>query len=141
MTVRLNPYLTMDGNAREAIAFYEKALEAKVAGVMTFGEGPADPNYAMPEEVKGRIMHAHLIVGETALMLSDTFPGMPFASGNQVTVALVTTDADQARRVFDALAEGGTVGMPLQKTFWSPAYGMVTDKFGVGWQVTTEEKA
>lgn len=140
MALRMNPYLVLNGNAKEAVAFYQKALGAQVQGVMTFGEGPSDPNYQMPEEAKDRVMHAHLKVGETDLMLSDTFPGMPFQLGNQVNVTIVTDDAGQAKQIFDALAEGGQIRMPLQQTFWSPAYGALADKFGVEWQVSTEAK-
>ena len=143
MAVRMNPYLVMDGNAKEAVAFYEKALDAKNMGVQTFGEMPGDPNHPMPEAAKDRVMHALLKVGETDLMFSDTFPGMPYPyqTGNNVNIAIVSDDADRSRRIFDALAEGGQVTMPLQQTFWSPAYGQLTDKFGVVWQVTTEVKA
>jgi PhnB protein len=141
MVVRMNPYFVMDGNAKEAIAFYETALAAKVVTVQTFGEGPADPNHPMPDGVKDLIMHALLKVGETDLMFSDTFPGMPYQQGNNVNITIVSNAADSSKQVFDALAEGGKVNMPLQETFWSPAYGQVTDKFGVSWQITTEVNA
>jgi PhnB protein len=141
MAVRMNPYLVMDGNAREAVAFYAKALEAKIISVQTFGEMPADPSHPLPDGVQDRILHALLKVGESELMFSDTFPGMPYQTGNHVTIALTTDEAEKAKQIFDALAEGGQVTMPLQATFWSPAYGQVTDKFGVGWQVTTEVNA
>lgn len=140
MAVRMNPYLVMNGNGREAVAFYEKALGAKAVGVQTFGEMPPDPNHPIPENVKDRILHALLKVEETDLMLSDTFPGMPYQTGNHVTIAIVTDDAGRAKRIFDALADLGQVKMPLQETFWSPAYGQVTDKFGVTWQISTEVK-
>jgi PhnB protein len=71
-------------------------------------------------------------------MFSDNFPGTPHQSGNQVTLCLSTNDAEQARKFFDALQDGGQVGMPLQETFFSPAYGSVTDKFGVNFQIFTE---
>lgn len=138
VAVRMNAYLVMNGNAREAIDFYAKALDAQVITVNTFGEQPPDPNFTMPDEVKDLIMHGLLKVGETDLMLSDTYPGMPYQTGNHITIALISDNADRSRRFFDALAEGGEVGMPLQETFWSPAYGQVTDRFGVSWQITTE---
>lgn len=141
MTVCLNPYLVMNGNAREAIAFYQKALDARVLGVQTFGEMPGDPNRPLPEGAHDRVLHARLKVGETDLMLSDTFPGMPYQTGNHVTIALTTDDAEKSRRIFEALAEGGRVQMPLQKTFWSPAYGQVMDRFAVVWQINTEVRA
>lgn len=141
MAVRMNPYLVMNGNAREAVAFYEQALGAKNMGVQTFGDMPCDPNHPLPEGAKDLILHAQLKVGETDLMFSDTFPGMPHQTGNHITIALVTDREEETRQLFDALAVGGQVQMPVQKTFWSPAYGQVTDKFGVPWQITTEVKA
>lgn len=141
MAVRMNPYLVLDGDSREAIAFYEKALDAKVIAVQRFGEMPADPNYPLPDGMKDRIMHALLKVGETDLMFSDAMPGMPYQTGNHVNIAIISDDADRSKQIFAALAEGGQVGMPMQETPWSPAYGQVTDKFGVVWQVNTEIKA
>ncbi|MCM3698969.1 VOC family protein [Paenibacillus macerans] len=138
MTMRLTPYLVMNGNAKEAISFYEKALEAKVISVQSFGDMPENPEFPVPEEAKDRITHALLKAGETDLMFSDTFPGQPHQSGNQVTICLTTNDAEQAKRMFDALAEGGRIDMPLQETFFSPAYGSLTDKFGVPFQIFTE---
>lgn len=141
MAVRMNPYLVMDGNAKEAIAFYETALGAKIVTVQTFGEMPADPNNPLPDGVKDRILHALLNVGETDLMFSDTFPGMAYQTGNHVNIAIMTNDVARSKQIFAALAEGGQVKMPLQETFWSPAYGQVTDKFGVPWMITTDVKA
>ncbi|WP_126425112.1 VOC family protein [Brevibacillus marinus] len=140
MTLRLIPYLVMDGNANEAIRFYEKALEATVMYRQSFGEMPANPDFPLPEEAKERVAHAMLKVGETELMLSDTFPGNPHQSGNQVTICVSTDDVEQARRIFAALAQEGQVHMPLQETFFSPAYGTVTDKFGVTFQVAAEKQ-
>lgn len=141
MTMRLNPYFVMKGNAREAIAFYEKALGATVVRVETFGDMPADPHHPLPDGLKNQIMHAQLKVGQAELMFSDTIPGTPHQIGNNVNIAIATSDADDSSRVFTALADGGRITMPLQATFWSPAYGQVTDKFGVAWQITTEPKA
>lgn len=141
MAVRLNPYLILDGNAREAVAFYEKALEAKLLGIQTFGDMPADPAHPLPPGSGDRIMHAQLKVGETDLMFSDTFPGAPYQTGNNVNITIITDDAGTSRRFLDALANGGRVNMPLQETPWSPAYGQVVDKFGVVWQISTEAKA
>jgi PhnB protein len=82
-------------------------------------------------------MHALLQVGDSQLMLSDTFPGMPHQTGNHITIAVVVDSADEARKIFDKLSDGGQVLMPLQETFWSPAYGSVTDKYGVQFQIST----
>ncbi|MEH7351982.1 VOC family protein [Neobacillus drentensis] len=138
MAVRLIPYLVMDGNAKEAIHFYEKALGAQVLFSQSFGEMPENPDFPLPAEAKDRVSHATIRVGESELMFSDTFPGQPHQSGNQVTICITTDDAEKAKQMFEALTDGGQVTMPLQETFFSPAYGTVTDKFGVNFQVFTE---
>jgi PhnB protein len=138
MTLRLIPYLVMDGNAKEAIQFYEKALDAQVLFSQSFGEMPENPEFPLPANAKDRISHATIKVGETEVMLSDTFPGQPHQSGNQVTICISTNDTDQAHKFFEALQHGGQVNMPLQETFFSPAYGSLTDKFGVNFQIFTE---
>lgn len=141
MTLRMNPYLIMDGNAKEAIQFYEKALDAKVVMVQTFGEMPANPDFPLPESARDRVSHANLTVGETVLMLSDTFPGQPVQSSNQVQICIMTDAPEHAKQIYEALREGGKVVMPLQETFWSPAYGIVADKYGVNWNISTEVEA
>jgi PhnB protein len=138
MTLRLTPYLVMDGNAEEAIQFYEKALGAKVLFKQTFGEMPDNPEFPTPADVKERVGHAMLKVGETDLMFSDTFPGQPHQLGNQVTICISTNDVEKSKQIFEALQQGGQVSMQLQETHFSPAYGSVTDKFGVTFQIYTE---
>jgi PhnB protein len=138
MTLRLIPYLVMNGNAKEAIQFYQKALDAQVLFNQSFGEMPENPEFPLPAEARDLVSHATLQIGETALMFSDTFPGQPHQSGNQVTICISTDDADQARKFFEALQQDGKVEMPLQETFFSPAYGSLTDKFGVTFQIFTE---
>lgn len=135
MSISLNPYLNFDGNTKEAVHFYEKALGGKLVGITLFGDMPEDPNYPMTDEMKKRVMHAHLKVGDSDLMFSDTFPGMPFNQGDTVQIALHPTEEARAREIFAALEDGGQVIMPLQKTEWSPLYGAVKDKFGVFFQV------
>jgi PhnB protein len=139
LILRMNPYLMMDGNAREAIQYYEKALDAKVIGIQTFGEMPENPEFPLPAEAKERIAHSLLKVGETDLMLSDTFPGQPLQKGNHVTICITTNDTQKSKKIYESLQEGGQVVMPLQETFWSTAYGIVTDKFGVTFHITTEK--
>ncbi len=138
MTLRLTPYLVMDGNAKEAIQFYEKALGAKVVFNQTFGEMPDNPEFPMTADVKERVSHAMLKVGETDLMFSDTFPGQPHQSGNQVTICVTTDEVEKSTQIYESLKQDGQVSMPLQETFFSPAYGIVTDKFGVTFQIFTE---
>jgi PhnB protein len=135
VSILLNPYLIFDGNAKEAVSFYEKALGGKVVGIMTYGDLPADPDHPMPEEVKSRVMHAHLKVGDADLMFSDTYPGEPYQRGNAIQIAIRPQEPEVAESIFNALAEGGQVVLPLQKTDWSPMYGMVTDRYGITFQV------
>ena len=138
MMLKLIPYLVMDGNAKEAIEFYEMALNAEILFSQSFGEMPENPEFPLPEDVKDRVSHATIKVGETELMLSDTFPGQPHISGNQVTICITTDDSERSRQMYNALKQEGQVTMPLQETFFSPAYGSVVDKFGVNFQIFTE---
>jgi PhnB protein len=138
MTLKLIPYLVMNGNAKEAIQFYEKALDAQLLFLQTFGEMPENPDFPLPESAKGFVGHAMLKVGETDLMLSDTFPGQPHQSGDQVTICISTKDVEKSTKIYESLQQGGRVNMPLQETHFSPAYGSLTDKFGVVFQIFTE---
>lgn len=136
LSIRLNPYLIFDGNAKEAIHFYEKALGGEIMGIMTYGDIPQDPDHPLPDGVQDRVMHALLKVGDSQLMFSDTYPGMDYTPGNSVEIAILPTDETRAREIFDALSEGGNVTMPLQKTDWSPLYGAIKDKYGIFFQLS-----
>lgn len=106
--------------------------------MQTFGEAHQDPNDPIPDDAKDKIMHAHLQIDNSELMISDTYPGQPYTIGDQLSLAIVLSDIERAKRIFEGLSEGGKVEMPLQETFWSPLYGQVIDQFGVLWQVSTE---
>ncbi|MED4581230.1 VOC family protein [Brevibacillus choshinensis] len=138
MTIRVNPYLTMNGNAKEAIHFYEKALDAKVLFISTFANQPENPQNPVPASVKDQVAHARIKIGEIELMFSDNFPVQPHQSGNQVAICLSTNDVDKSKQFYEALQQDGQVNMPLQTTSFSPAYAMVTDKFGVTFKIYTE---
>ncbi|MEC2074072.1 VOC family protein [Alkalihalophilus marmarensis] len=138
MIKALAPYIVTNGNGQEAVEFYKNAFNAELIGVQTFGDMPPNPEYPLPEEAKDRVMHGALQVGDTRLMISDTFPGQPYELGSQVTIAMILNDVEKSKEVFSKLSDGGNVTMELQETFWSPSYGQVTDKFGVSWQITTE---
>lgn len=139
MILGVHAYLRMNGNGKEAVKFYENALEAEVIGVQTYGDLPENPEFSLPAEAKDRVVHAQLKVGSTFLMLSDTFPGQPYETGSQVDVAITLNDVAKSKEVFEKIQEGGEVIMPLQETPWSPSYGQVKDKFGVTWQISTLE--
>lgn len=143
MAVRVIPSITIaEGKAREAIPFYEKVLGGKNIGIVSYGDMPADPQFPLPVEAKNRVAHTMIEVGDSALILADEFPGQPVQKGDQVTICLMPSDADEARRMFDALQEGGgEVQMPLQATYWTPAFGVVKDRFGVSFMISAQAAA
>lgn len=139
MTISLTPYLTMDGNAKEAIQFYEQAIGAEILEIVTYGEMPEMPN-TFTDDLKNLVAHAKLQVGETELMFSDTPGGSPIQKGKQVTICITSNDVEKSKRIFEALRKDGQVNMPLEETSFSPAFGDVTDKFGVTFQIFTENQ-
>ena len=132
--MRIEPYLFFDGRCEEAIEFYRKTLGAEVTMLMRFKDSP-DPESCPPGAGnENKVMHANLRIGETTVMASDGFAqGQPKFQGFSLSISV----ADEARadKLFAALADGGHVQMPMTRTFWSPRFGMVTDRFGVGWMV------
>lgn len=133
-------YLTFNGNCREAVEFYAEVFNAGEPQIMTFGDGPQNPDYPLPEEAKDLVMHARLTISGSNVMFSDNFSGNPFVAGNNITLAVVSKDIDEIRSAYEGLKEGGTVELELQETFWSKCYGKVTDKFGIGWQLSHESE-
>jgi PhnB protein len=131
----VQPYLFFSGRCEEAIEFYRTAIGAQVEMLMRFNESPDPvPEGMMTPGFETKIMHASIRVGESLIMASDGCgPATPF-SGFSLSLTLPNPEA--AQRAFNALAEGGKVSMPLGKTFWSPCFGMLEDRFGLGWMVT-----
>jgi PhnB protein len=136
MTARtIQPYLFFSGRCEEALAFYRKALGAEVDMLMHYNESPEPPPPGqLPPRFENKVMHTTFHIGGTTLMASDGCDENLKFSGFSLAIT-VGTEAD-ADRVFAALSEGGQVQMPLSKTFWSPRFGMLTDKFGIGWMVS-----
>lgn len=136
--MKLVSYFVFNGNCREAFEFYKEVFHAESNGIMTFGE-TKEPGSEMPAEVENRVMHAELKIGDSLIYFSDNFPGNPFEEKcDKISIAITELNESDAKVIFDELAKGGTVTMPLQATFWSPCYGMLVDKFGIGWQVSVE---
>lgn len=142
--MKVEPYLMFEGRCEEALDFYRRALGAQVKVLMRYKDNPdpasapgcADGSGAGP--TPEMVMHAEFAVGDTTLMASDGMgSGQPKFEG--ISLALSPASADEARRLFDALAEGGQVQMPLAKTFFSQAFGMAADRFGVSWMVVAPE--
>jgi PhnB protein len=132
----VQPYLFFNGSCEQAVEFYRKALGAEVEMMMRYKESPEPVRPGMiPPGFENKIMHTSFRVGETTMMASDGCSAdKPSFEGFSLSLS-VPTEAD-ADRVFAALAEGGQVRMPLTKTFWSPRFGMVTDRFGLGWMIS-----
>ena len=133
--MNIQPYLFFEGRCEEAIEFYKKALGAKIEGIMHYKDSPEPtPPGMVPPGSEGKVMHAAFRVGGSTIMATDgECSGNAKFSG--FSLALNVADEAEADRCFQALAEGGEVQMPLTKTFFSPRFGMVTDRFGVGWMV------
>ena len=131
----IEPYLFFNGRCGEAIEFYKKALGAEVLMLMRYKESPEPPPPGMvPPGWENKIMHTSMRIGNTTVMASDgCSEGLSFQG---FSLSLSVANETEAQRVFSALGDGGQVRMPLAKTFWSPCFGMVADRFGVGWMVT-----
>jgi len=134
----IQPYLFFDGRCEEAVEFYRKALGAKVEMLMRYKEAPDPPPPGMVAPgSENKVMHASLRIGDTVVMASDgSSRGKPSFQGFSLSISV--PDAAACDPIFDALAEGGQITMPLGKTFWAPRFGMLTDRFGVGWMISAE---
>lgn len=137
MTVQLNSFLMMNGNAKEAIDFYKESLNAKLLFSQTFGDAPEDPKSPLPENLKDLVSHAIIKIGETNIMIADMFPSMTYRNGNNVNICITTNEMEKSHIFYKLLKEEGQVVMPLQQVHFSPAYAIVTDKFGVTFQIFT----
>jgi PhnB protein len=129
----LDSYLFFNGTCAQAMRFYEKTLGGKLEMMMTYADAPPDQR---PPGADDRIMHASLNVDGRRLMASDTGPNDPNKGMSGFSLSLAYPTPEEARKVFDALAVGGNVVMPVGKTFWAEAFGMLTDQYGTSWMVS-----
>jgi PhnB protein len=136
----VQPYINFNGTCKDAVEFYAKVFKTEKPNIMKFGDAPPNPEFQLPPGAKDLVMHTQLQIGESTLMFSDTFPSMPFIAGNNISLTYMSSDEADIRRIFDELKIGGTVNMKLQQTFWSKCYGSITDRFGIPWQLSYEEK-
>jgi PhnB protein len=133
-TTVVQPYLFLGGRGDEAIAFYKTALNAQADMVMRYNESPEPPQMPMPPGWEKKIMHASLRIGSTGIFLSDGC-GENESGYKGFSLSINLPSEAEAKRVYAALSEGGEAEMPLTKTFFSPCFGMVKDKFGICWMV------
>jgi len=133
--IGVKPYISFNGNCEEAINFYKDVFDAELVFMQKVGDspmkemGPADA-----------VMHCRLQIGDTQIMASDNM-GRPMTMGNNVTLAVGLDDLERANGMFDRLAEGGSVTMPIQSTYWAAGFGMLVDKFGINWMFNVETPA
>src|ERR1051326_2372207 len=131
-------YLFFNGRCEEALEFYRNALGAEVEMLSRFKDAP-EPGMAQPG-MENKVMHASFRIGETLVMASDG-RGDGQLRFEGFSLAITVPDEEKADKLFNAFADGGKVTMPLEKIFWAPKFGMVEDRFGVGWMVSLEHKA
>lgn len=133
-----NIYLNFDGNCKEAFEFYKSVFGGEFTHISSFGEMPSGEGYEMPEADKQKIMHVSLPIGTSILMGSDS--GGDWApslvQGNNFSVSVTAESKEEADRLFNGLADGGKVTMPLDNTFWGDYFGMLTDRFGINWMMS-----
>jgi PhnB protein len=135
--MKINPYLIFNGDCKAAFTYYAQALPGHIDAMMTFGETPAKDH--VPADYHNLIIHTRLSVGDQAIMGSDTTPDRPTDDMSGCSISLNVDSIAEAERVFAALAQDGTVQMPLEATFWAARFGMLVDRFGVAWMVNCEK--
>jgi PhnB protein len=137
--MQINPYLMFNGQCEEAFKFYEKCLGGKIESIFTFGDSPMAGQ--MPAEWGSKVMHARMNIDGMILMGSDAPPGRYQGAPHGFSVSLSMKDPAETERIFHELEQGGTVEMPIQKTFWSARFGMLVDQFGIPWMLNCEQAA
>jgi len=134
--VQINAYLNFTGQCEEAFQFYEQLLGGKIEGLFRYSGSPMDGQ--MPPDWGNKIMHATLSVEHNQIMGADTPPGQGGGPAKRFCMSIGLKDPDEAKRIFNGLAEGGSVQMPLQQTFWAAQFGMLVDRFGIPWMINCE---
>jgi PhnB protein len=132
--MQLEPYLFFHGRCEEALNFYKECLRGEIVGIHRFAGSPmeesVDPNF------RQKIMHASFVAGDVKFMASDGHPGPAPDGADDIALSLATSDGAEGERIFNALANGGEITMPLGEVFWGGRFGSLTDRFGVQWLVS-----
>jgi PhnB protein len=132
----LRPYLHFNGNAEEVLNFYKDAFDGEIIMINRYGDSPMKSD----ESLKDKIIHSRLKFGDNLLMISDSFNGQLASTNGNIQLSVEVDDKTKMEGVFNKLAEGGNITMPLAKQFWGATFGMLRDKFGVNWMFNHEEK-
>jgi PhnB protein len=133
MHMKFIPYLSFNARCREAFEFYAKVLDGEIVAMISHGETPAAGHFGAEND--HLIINAHLVADGAELMGGDTPPGMGPTSPSGFCVSIQIDDDDRGERIFSALAEGGSVLMPFEPSFWARRFGMVTDRYGTPWMI------
>jgi PhnB protein len=132
--IGVQPYLNFNGNCEEAINFYKDVLGGELLFIQRYGESPMS---GMADDNK--VMHCTLKIGDSHIMASDNPEGQPASVGSNISLAIGSNDPAGAESMFNKLADGGSVTMPMQQTFWAERFGMLTDKFGINWMFNCDK--
>jgi len=135
--MKLTPHLSFSGQCADAFKFYERVLGGKLMMLMNYGESPMADQ--VPPDWHNRIVHASLLVDDSALLMGGDAPPDRDGKTTGFCINIGVENPEKAARIFEALAEGGTVQMPLQETFWTVSFGMLTDRFGIPWMINCEQ--
>ena len=136
--MRIHPYLNFDGKTEEAVRFYAQALGGKLTEIHRFGSMPSQGGLELTPEQKNLVMHVGLELPDgQMIMASDVLEGMgpPHVEGNNISISVHPDSRQDADRIFNALAQGGTITMPIADQFWGDYFGSLTDRFGINWMV------
>lgn len=139
MELTITPYLMLDGGAQEAIHFYQKLFGAEIIGLEYLKDWPGEMGIEVTPENEERVMHAHLKIGSSEIMLADYLPSQTPKPGSSINLMILVKEEETAKKLFTLLQNDGKEIMPLQETGFSPATGQVVDKFGIEWQIVTDQ--
>lgn len=131
-------YLYFSGNARQAMDFYSDVFESPIEGIMTYGDLDEDAGMNAPEDAKNGILNAAININGTVFMFSDIYDDMPHTVGNNIGIVIVHNENSYIMNLVEKLKAGGEVLVEPEKTFWSPCYARVKDKFGIIWEISQE---
>ncbi len=134
--MKLIPYINFGGNAEEAMNFYAAALGGSIASIQRYGDSPVPAD----EDYKQKVLHGRLTFGDNLIMISDVFKGQEVSVNGNIQLSIDVIEGEQIDTVFNRMAEGGQVTMPLEDTFWGARFGMLKDRFGVAWMFNYEFK-
>ncbi|MFC5741756.1 VOC family protein [Dyella tabacisoli] len=139
--MKINAYLNFNGDCKTAFECYAQCFRGKITMISHFADAPASMCEQIPAEFHDKVMHARLEIGDQVLMGSDSAPPCPYEGIKGCSMAIAIDDPAEAERIFNTLAENGTVQMPLDETFWAKKFGMLTDRFGVAWMINCGMKS